>query len=66
MTKRLACPVGVNGAEPKSVVDLYRKIWSQGGAGATIPLEIQRETARMHVDVKSINRLDHLKLKSTF
>ena len=37
--------VSVNGEEPKSVVDFYHKMWAQGGAGATIPLEVQRETA---------------------
>src|SRR5262249_39250680 len=59
--------LGINGGEaPKSVADLYRKIWAQGNAGATISLDVQRETARIHIDVKSINRLDHLKLKSTF
>jgi serine protease Do len=58
--------LSINGETPKSVVDLYRKVWAQGVAGATIGLDIQRETARMHIDVKSINRLDHLKLKSTF
>jgi S1-C subfamily serine protease len=58
--------VGINGEKPTSVVDFYRRMWAQGGAGSTIALDIQRETARMHIDVKSINRLDHLKLKSTF
>jgi len=58
--------LSINGETPKSVVDLYRKMWAQGVAGTMIGLDIQRETARMHIDVKSINRLDHLKLKSTF
>jgi serine protease Do len=58
--------LSINGETPKSVVDLYRKMWALGGAGSMVGLDIQRETARMHIDVKSINRLDHLKLKSTF
>jgi S1-C subfamily serine protease len=59
--------VGVASEPAKSLAEFYRKVWAQGGAGAAIPLDVQHgagETRR--VDVKSINRLDHLKLKSTF
>jgi S1-C subfamily serine protease len=58
--------VGVNGDQPKSLADLYRKVWAQGPAGANIPLDVLQDNAVRRVDVKSINRLDHLKLKSTF
>lgn len=59
--------VGVGSEPAKNLSEFYRKVWAQGGAGAAIPLDVQHgagETRR--VDVKSINRLDHLKLKSTF
>jgi hypothetical protein len=59
--------VGVANEPAKTLAEFYRKVWAQGGAGAAIPLDVQHgggETRR--VDVKSINRLDHLKLKSTF
>lgn len=59
--------VGVGNEPAKTLVEFYRKVWAQGGAGAAIPLDVQHgggESRR--VDVKSINRLDHLKLKSTF
>jgi serine protease Do len=58
--------VGVNGDQPKSLADLYRKVWAQGPAGANIPLDVLQDNAVRRVDVKSINRLDHLKPKSTF
>ena len=59
--------LGVNGGDvPKSLIDFYRKIWAQGGAGATIALDVMRESEKLRIDVKSINRLDHLKLKTTF
>ena len=58
--------VAVNGETPKSLPDLYRKIWSQGDAGADIPLEVLRNHQRRTLQVHSINRLDLLKLKSTF
>jgi serine protease Do len=58
--------VGVKGDQPKNLADFYRKVWSQGGAGATVPLDVLQDTQVRHLDVKSINRRDHLKLKSTF
>ena len=58
--------VGVNGETPTSLPDLYRKIWAQGAAGAHVSLDVLHEHERRHVDVLSINRLDQLKLKSTF
>jgi S1-C subfamily serine protease len=58
--------VAVNGAVPDSLADFYRKMWALGGAGAVVPLDIERDGSKQHFDVKSMNRLDHLKLKSTF
>ena len=58
--------VGVNGEAPKSLADFYRKLWALGAAGATVPLDVLQGSDKMRVDVKSMNRLDHLKLKSTF
>jgi len=58
--------VGVGGAVAKGLVEFYRGIYAQGTAGVTIPLAVQRDGATRSFDVKSMNRLDHLKLKSTF
>jgi serine protease Do len=58
--------VGVNGEQPKSLADFYRKVWAQGPAGANVPLDLLQDKEVRRLDVKSINRLDHLKLKSTF
>jgi serine protease Do len=58
--------VGVNGEQPKSLADFYRKVWAQGPAGANVPLDLLQDNQVRRVDVKSIHRLDHLKLKSTF
>jgi S1-C subfamily serine protease len=57
--------VGVGGAAPKDMADFYRKLYAQGPAGSTIGLDVLRDDQRQHVDVKSMNRLDHLRLKST-
>jgi S1-C subfamily serine protease len=58
--------VGVNGEQPKNLADFYRKVWAQGSAGASIALDVLQDSQVKRLDVKSINRLDHLKLKSTF
>jgi S1-C subfamily serine protease len=57
---------GVNGQTPLSLPDFYRKIWAQGGAGAMVALDVEHAGSVRRIDIKSINRLDHLKQKSTF
>jgi S1-C subfamily serine protease len=58
--------VGVNGETAKDLPDFYRKVWSLGHAGADIPLEVLQNHQRRSVQVHSMNRLDHLKLNSSF
>lgn len=57
---------GVSGKAPTTLADFYRKIWATGAAGATVRLDVMRNEEKRTIDVPSINRLDHLKLKSTF
>lgn len=64
--KRGDVVVGVNGEQPKNLADFYRKVWAQGSAGASIALDVLQDSEVKRLNVKSINRLDHLKLKSTF
>jgi S1-C subfamily serine protease len=58
--------VSVNGEATTTLPDFYRKVWSKGGAGTVIGLDIRNKDTVQHFDVQSINRHDHLKLKSTF
>ena len=55
--------VGVNGEKPTDLADFYRKVWRQGNAGSVIPLDLLRNNEVRRVEVRSMNRLDHLKLK---
>ncbi|HEY1363516.1 MAG TPA: S1C family serine protease [Xanthobacteraceae bacterium] len=57
---------GVNGEQAHGLADFYRKVWALGGAGVSVPLDVLREGEMRRFDVRSINRLDQLKLKSTF
>ena len=58
--------VGVNGETAKDLPDFYRKVWAQGPAGADVPLDVLSNHEQHRVDVHSVNRLDVLKLKSSF
>jgi len=58
--------VSVKGEQPKSLADFYRKVWAQGSAGDTVALDVLLDSEVRRIEVKSMNRLDHLKLKSTF
>ena len=55
--------VGVNGRKPRDLSDFYRNIWMQGHAGSVISLDVRRSNEVRRVDVRSMHRLDHLKLK---
>ena len=58
--------VSVKGEQPKSLADFYRKVWAQGSAGDTVALDVLQDSEVRRIEVKSMNRLDHLRLKSTF
>ena len=58
--------MGVAGEAAQNLADFYRKVWAKGGAGVSVPLDVLQDSERRRVDVQSMNRLDHLKLKSTF
>jgi hypothetical protein len=49
-----------------SLPDFYRKLWSLGSAGVTVPLDVIQRGDSRRIDIPSAHRLDHLKLKSTF
>jgi hypothetical protein len=54
------------GEPATGLADFYRKIWKQGEAGTNVPLDILGDGGLKRVDIKSINRNDHLRLKTTF
>jgi S1-C subfamily serine protease len=58
--------VGINGETTATLSELYRKMWALGAAGVTVPLDVKSGDTTRRVDVKSVNRLDTLKLGSTY
>jgi serine protease Do len=57
---------GIGGDTFTSLPDFYRKLWSLGSAGVTVPLDVIQRGDSRRIDIPSAHRLDHLKLKSTF
>jgi S1-C subfamily serine protease len=64
--KRGAVIVGLNGEKTTTLTEFYRKVRATGAAGVVVPLDVEQGGEARRIDVPSINRLDHLKLKSTF
>lgn len=57
---------GVNGEKTRTLSELYRKVWALGSAGVTVPLDVLSDSTPRRVELNSVNRLDTLKLQSTF
>jgi S1-C subfamily serine protease len=51
----------VAGARPKSLADLWRKIWELGPSGAVVPLKLARNGKTSEVTITSADRNDFLK-----
>jgi S1-C subfamily serine protease len=58
--------LGVNGEPVNHLPDFYRKLYARGDAGTVVPLDVLKDDEKRRIEVKSINRLDHLRLKSSF
>jgi S1-C subfamily serine protease len=58
--------LGIAGEPVNHLPDFYRKLYARGDAGTVIPLDVFKDNEKQRIEVKSINRLDHLKLKSSF
>ena len=58
--------IAVNGGKTTTLIDFYQKVWAQGSAGTTVRLDVIQEGDVRHINVKSVNRLDYLKLKTSF
>jgi serine protease Do len=58
--------VGIGGEVTATLPDFYRKLWSLGSAGVNVPLDVIQGGTSRRIDIQSVHRLDHLRLKSTF
>jgi S1-C subfamily serine protease len=53
--------VEVAGAKPRSLADLWRKVWDLGPSGAIVPLKLARDGKMTDVRISSADRADFLK-----
>jgi S1-C subfamily serine protease len=58
--------VGLGGESTPTLGTFYRKLWARGSAGVPVPLDVRRAGEQLRIDLQSVNRLNHLKLNSTF
>lgn len=58
--------VGLGGEATSTLGAFYRKLWAHGSAGIPVPLDVRRAGEQLRIDLQSVNRLNHLKLNSTF
>jgi S1-C subfamily serine protease len=57
---------GIGGQTTTSLQDFYKRLWSLGAAGVSVPLDVASGDSSRRIDIPSVHRMDHLKLKSTF
>jgi S1-C subfamily serine protease len=53
--------VDVSGEKPKSLADLWRRVWRLGPSGTEIPFKLLRKSALMDLRIRSADRSDFLK-----
>jgi len=58
--------IGVGGEEVASLTEFYRKVWSRGAAGVEVPLRVLQGAQVKDVTVRSIDRLQYFRQKSSY
>jgi S1-C subfamily serine protease len=58
--------IGIGGEEVNTLADLYRKVWSRGAAGVEVPLKVLQGLEVRDVSLRSIDRLEYFKQKTTY
>jgi S1-C subfamily serine protease len=48
--------LAIQGEEPESLADMFRKVWAIGPAGARIPITIGRNDEVLQVELVSVDR----------
>jgi serine protease Do len=58
--------VGVGSEEVSSLADFYRKVWARGAAGVDVPVKILQGTQVKEVSVRSIDRVEYFRQKTSY
>ena len=57
--------VGVGGDATRTLAELWRRIRALGPAGVSVPLDVVQDGEGRRIDVTSMDRMQHLRLKGT-
>lgn len=58
--------VGVGSDAVRTQADFYRKVWARGSAGDTIPLRVLQDLEVKEVPIRSIDRIEYFKPRTTY
>ena len=58
--------IGVGSDEVTTLAELYRKVWSRGAAGVEVPLKVLQGVQVRDVSLRSMDRLEYFKQKTTY
>jgi len=58
--------IGVGGEEVSSLEALYRKVWGRGAAGVEVPVKVLQGAQVKDVTVRSIDRMEYFRSKSSY
>lgn len=58
--------VGVGGEEVSSLADFYRKVWARGAAGVEVPLRVLQGVQVKELTVRSIDRIEYFRTKTSY
>lgn len=58
--------IGVGGEEVASLREFYRKVWARGEAGVDVPLRVLQGMQVKEVTIRSIDRLQYFRQKSSY
>jgi S1-C subfamily serine protease len=58
--------IGVGGDEVSSLADFYRRIWARGAAGVEVPIKVLQGSQVKEVNVRSIDRQEYFRNKSSY
>ena len=58
--------LAVGADEVTTLADFYRKVWSRGAAGASVPLKVLQGAQVKNVTVRSIDRIEYFRPSNTY
>jgi S1-C subfamily serine protease len=58
--------LAVGDDDVRTQADFYRKVWNRGGAGTVIPLKLLQGAEVREVRIKSIDRVDYFRPRTTY